>query len=616
MFLASQLRSSLLHTPPPQRRPTSPFFHHHHQQQSRNHVHHHHLHSPSASRHDTLLKPFLSDMTVCRFFQQGYCKFGNNCRFEHPAPRSQSQPNRFSALSPSGPSSGRGPQEELLEREDQRKKMDAQLTCVAARYSISAEGITRDLTIDKPPWILSAYAPGRDSPEQLFGGFPREQSFEEVRLHYMLGKASGNEQQALDEAQQLYRTAEQQIENALQNVDAAAIFVAEAEHKHPNRHDICREGTQGAPFGQFRIGRQPKPLGNPSPLSNPFAGSSSSPSSNPFGQPSPARSNPFAQPSQPSTTSPFGQPSQGGVGGGGGGGGAFGQTVQPTSTFGQPTALGAKPNPFAASSTTQPNAQGNAFGVTSQLGQKPNPFAQVNNSAASPFASLPAGDNAAATRNPFGAPAPQTNTTTNPFSTHQNNSAGGAFGASPFAQPPTTTPQPSSFASVGQPQAQGANRPFGQTNGAFGQPATGNTFAQQPNPFGAPAPAQQLQPQPQSQRPSEKATAGPYPPGSTKSHPPLSSYASQDASGRLTAFKGKPVSYNQGLPGTRGFDGTWTRIWFPDGPPMYSRDTELPPQEYDEKSKAQWEAFATTGAFADGIMPQLPPPRQCTLWDF
>ncbi|RCI13112.1 hypothetical protein L249_0054 [Ophiocordyceps polyrhachis-furcata BCC 54312] len=609
MFFASQLRS-LLHTPP-SHRPPSPFFHH----QNRNHHHHHH--SPTASRH-AALKPILPDMAVCRFFQQGNCKFGNNCRFEHPAPRSQSQPNRFSALSSATSSAGRGPQAELLGKTQspssptRTRTMDAQLTCIAAKYSISAEAITRDLTIDKPPWILSAYAPGREAPEQLFGGFPREQSFEEVKLHYMLGKASGNEQQALNEAQQLYRTAEQQIENALKNIDAAANFVAEAENRHPNRHDICRNGTQGAPFGQFRIGRQPKPLGNPSPLSNPFAGSSPSPSSNPFGQPSAAQSNPFARASQPST-SPFGQPSQTG------GAGAFSQAVQPTSAFGQPTALGPKPNPFAASSAPQPNAQGNTFGVTSQLGHKTNPFAQVN-SATSPFASLPAGDNAAAARSPFSAPAPQTNTTANPFSTHQNNSAGGAFApqSGSFAsagQPQAQgtgrpfAPQSGSFASAGQPQAQGTGRPFGQTNGVFGQPATNNNVAQQPNPFGAPA-AQQ-----QPRRPSEMATTGPYPPGSTKSHPPLGSYCSRDASGRLTAFKGKPVAYNQGLPGTRGFDGTWTRIWFPDGPPMYSRDTELPQQQYDEKSMGQWEAFAKTGAFADGIMPELPPPRECTLSD-
>jgi nucleoporin NUP42 len=67
----------------------------------------------------------------------------------------------------------------------------------ADKYSITVEAIERDLTNETPQWILSAYAPGRDAPGQLFGGYPREQSFEELRLHYVMGKASGNEQQAV-----------------------------------------------------------------------------------------------------------------------------------------------------------------------------------------------------------------------------------------------------------------------------------------------------------------------------------------------------------------------------------------------------------------------------------
>lgn len=65
------------------------------------------------------------------------------------------------------------------------------------KYNINTDTIEKDLTSEVPQWILSAYAPGRDAPGQLFGGFPREQSFEELRLHFMMGKAAGNEQQAV-----------------------------------------------------------------------------------------------------------------------------------------------------------------------------------------------------------------------------------------------------------------------------------------------------------------------------------------------------------------------------------------------------------------------------------
>ena len=64
------------------------------------------------------------------------------------------------------------------------------------KYNVTADTIERDLTAEAPQWIFSAYAPGRNTPGQLFGGFPREQSFEELRLLHWQGKASGNEQQA------------------------------------------------------------------------------------------------------------------------------------------------------------------------------------------------------------------------------------------------------------------------------------------------------------------------------------------------------------------------------------------------------------------------------------
>lgn len=71
------------------------------------------------------------------------------------------------------------------------------LTSRADKYRISIDTIEADLKSEAPQWILSAYAPGRDAPEQLFGGYPREQSFEEMRLHYLTGKAAGTEQQAV-----------------------------------------------------------------------------------------------------------------------------------------------------------------------------------------------------------------------------------------------------------------------------------------------------------------------------------------------------------------------------------------------------------------------------------
>ncbi|PTB44474.1 uncharacterized protein TrAFT101_003024 [Trichoderma asperellum] len=574
-------------------------------------------------------------MALCRFFQQGYCKFGNSCRYEHAnagGNRNQPSSNRFGSLGGNNTSGA-----------------DAALS----KYNISADVIEKDLTTEAPQWILSAYAPGRDAPDQLFGGYPREQSFEELRLHYMVGKASGNEQQALNEAQQLYQNAKQQMDNAARNPNEAAQFIVGGENRHPNRHDICREGTQGAPFGEFLVGKRPNPaanafggntsmttttsaFGQPSALGQP---------SNPFGQPSQST---FGQPSQP--TSAFGQPTQATS--------TFGQPSQPTSAFGQPSMLGAKPSPFGAPAfgqASQPNTQSNpfgqsqpqqtqasAFGQPSQLGQKPNPFGSSTSAAPSAFSS--AGNNAAPAANLFGGSSiSQGGTPSSPFGSttaSQPNNASNPFGQSTastaFGQP--SAPAANPFGAAPQGPASNAANPFGQQTSQqqspFGAPtnqSSGTSFGQnnansfgnqQPgaNPFGqAQTNGAPSQPNPFGANQQPQAAAGgnnPYPPSSSRQHPPIDSYSSKSMDGRLAQFKGKPVTYKDGQPGIQEFNGTWTRIWFPNGPPGYNRDTELSLEEYSDAAKTQWNKFAQTGAFADGLMPELPPPRVCTRWDF
>ncbi|KAL7898181.1 hypothetical protein HDV63DRAFT_374930 [Trichoderma sp. SZMC 28014] len=574
-------------------------------------------------------------MALCRFFQQGYCKFGNSCRFEHVNPgsnRNQPSSNRFGSLAGNNSSGG-----------------DTTLS----KYNITPDVIEKDLTTEAPQWILSAYAPGRDAPDQLFGGYPREQSFEELRLHYMVGKASGNEQQALNEAQQLWQNAKQQMENAARNPSEAAQFIVGGENRHPNRHDICKEGTQGAPFGEFLVGKRPNPAANA------FGGNTSmTTTTSSFGQPSALgqASNPFGAPSQPTfgqpsqPTSAFGQPTQTTS--------TFGQPSQPTSAFGQPSMLGAKPSPFGAPAfgqAPQPNTQsnpfgqpqpqqtqGSAFGQTSQLGQKPNPFGASTTAAPSGFAS--AGNNATPAANPFGGSSvSQGGTTSSPFGSNPTNQPNNA--PNPFGQPATSSafgkpsaPAANPFGAAPQGPASNATNPFGQpasqqqspfgaptnqnSGTSFGQSNASSFGQQQPNanPFGQPqtngAPSQ---PNPFGANQQPQAAAGgnnPYPPTSKRQHPPVESYSSKSMDGRLAQFKGKPVTYKDGQPGIKEFNGTWTRIWFPNGPPGYNRDTELALEDYNETVKAQWNTFGQTGTFADGLMPELPPPRVCTRWDF
>ncbi|KAL2753236.1 hypothetical protein ACRALDRAFT_2029116 [Sodiomyces alcalophilus JCM 7366] len=594
-------------------------------------------------------------MVVCKFWEAGNCRYGQNCRFEHPN-RNQTG-NRFAAFGGTGGGAFGG------------TSSNAQ-----SPYTISKETIQKDLTNELPQWILSAYSGGRDTPEQLFGGPIREQSFEEMKLHHVLAEAAGNPQQAITQAQQLWQQAQQQIQTTLGNLDGAIEFIRAAEHKHPNRYDICKQNTPaGGSTGAFSKGRtqttsafsQPNPFQSGSAAgastANPF--STNTQTSSPFGagtsttgafgqpsttasgfgqpsalgqKPSPFGAPAFGQPSQPATAfakpaentpfsaasqskpafgqSGFGQPAfgQSGFGKPAQGASPFGQaqagqTGAGGSAFGQPSALGSQPKGFGAPAFGQPAqpAQPSAFGQASALGQKPNPFAG-GSTGPSPFAS--AGPTATAnTTSPFGAPA-QPSAAPNPFGQPAQPST-----ASPFAtaaQPATGASNP--FASQTTTTQPAQANPFQQATqkaSPFGQPSSGTSMA--PNPFNSNAPAAA----PTAAAAASSGGNNPYPPGSAKKHPDVSTYATKNMSGQLAQWKGKAVTYKDGVPGIREFDGTWARIWFPDGPPAYYKDTELPAEEYDEKSKAQWRTFEQTGKF-EGGMPELPPMREVCLWDF
>ncbi|KAE9369623.1 hypothetical protein N431DRAFT_380850 [Stipitochalara longipes BDJ] len=567
---------------------------------------------------------------ICRFWQQGTCRNGNNCRFEHPGAGSSRDPPNTNRFAP-------------LQNSDNSRSSNgyrAQPSATAAPpYGLEKAAIIIDLSSEKPQWILSAYGPGRGAPAQLFGGPQREQSFEELRLLHYIGVGSGNTQPAVQEAERIYQAADQQMQTALNDVDGAINYIIRAENDHPNRIDICKEsqaasaGSQrgvfqrtqeypvetrsqpaispafGAPaqpgafgqptggaFGQSStLGQKPNPFGAPSgAFGQPSGGAFGQPSAlgqkpNPFGAPAPAFGAPtqlggggaFGQPSAlGQKPSPFGAPS-----------GAFSQPSG--GAFGQPSALGQQPNPFGG----QPPAPA-PFGAPSQpqvnpigapSGQNPNPFGAVNPiSQSNPLGATPApfGAPSPAPKNPFGAPSQPA---PNPFGgtpIPQPNPFGAAPGPAPAAASPFGTPQPPS-----QPAA----NPFGNPQSTPRPAAT---------PFGNPPPAQ-----PQTQ---------PYTNGSSSltEHPPLSKYSTRDSNGHLLTWKGKHVVYKDGLPGTQSFDGTWEKIWFPDGPPAPDKWAEAEPELYTEDVKNAYEHARRNGVFDGGMIPLVPPKQEWCQWDF
>ncbi|KAL2150444.1 hypothetical protein VTH82DRAFT_7007 [Thermothelomyces myriococcoides] len=578
-------------------------------------------------------------MVVCRYYQQGYCRFGNACRNEHPPKGGQENYNRFGALSGQG-----------------NRGMGGRAPDTPAYPGLTAEAIERDLRSELPQWILSCYGPGRDAPEQLWGGYPREQSFEEIRLHFMLGAMAGNPQGALNDIQNLYQNAQQQIQHTLNNIPAAIQFIIDAEKTHPNRIDICKATSGGATPGNA-LESQRNPFQQSAPPANPFGAPSATTTTaggGGFGQPSvlgqkpnpfgaPATTPAFGQPTQPAAPA-FGQPATLGASS------PFGRPPQ-TSAFGQTSVLGAKPNPFGAPSQSQ-QAQPAApafgqpgFGQPGLLGQRPNPFGTP----AGGGGGFSATSQSAPQNNPFGQPAQQpqqAQATLSPFGQPANNQpANNPFGqpsaASPFGQPTAATPSP--FAQLSQqqqqqqpPQLQQQQQPTANPFGApaastapanpFGQPAAttspfsaagGTTATSAPSPFG------QANASAPTSTSAAASNANPYGPNATRQHPDISTYAAHNPDKTLRMFKGKPVTYEEPKPGAkpvpvvRNFDGSKIRIWMPNGAPPYTTQTEAEPEKYQDPTvMQQWKTFVETGRFAGGVMPEVPPKREFCMWDF
>ena len=488
-----------------------------------------------------------------------------------------------------------------------------------SRYKLDKAIITNDLIKERPQWILSAYGPGRDAPLQLFGGHPREQSFEELRVrHYELA-AQGNQQQALQEAQALVNNAERQIQTALNDLDGAVKYILNGEDEHPNRRDICK--SKGAPPIQSQASapsqQTPSTFGQPSRSAPAFGQPSASsafggPSANSFGQ-SRAPTSTFGQPS--ASTSTFGKPSAP----------TFGQPSQP-STFGQASTLGPPTTSFGQPSLTfgKPSTPAPTFGQPSAPGpfgasqQQPNAFDRPSglNSVASP---------SAAAKNPFGQPLAPTHSSTfgQPSALTQ---------PSAFGRPSTLNPSPA----FGQPARSGATGGFSQTSTApanpFAQPTAPSTtvaFSQPstaaPNAFGQRRPSTANQPVPSfgqsfshsnTTKPSTNLASNRTDVRITSEQGTSSVQMQKDSQGKITSWKGMPVEYFEDEPCYKGNDGNWQRIWFPDGPPVFKKTVDLPDEAYDEATKTNYQHLREAGTFKDGIMPILPPKREWCSWNF
>lgn len=409
-------------------------------------------------------------------------------------------------------------------------------------------------------------------------------------------------------------------------------------------------GQRPSPFGVGARGAVAPAFGQPAALGAANPG---------FGQPA------FGQASLPPKPNPFG--SGGGALGQASGALAFGQPSQPGSAFGQTSALGQKPNPFGApASGASPFGNESPFGQTapaaaaqpatqSPFGPQPNQVQQgstVFGQAAAPVAQ--AGPFSQPSRaNPFGDGQQAHSQAQAPHGFGQPATAAvpslGAFGAA--ASPPAAM----GFGAAGAQQA--ASTPFAQAQntametppgtatGIFGSTAKSSPFGL-PSSTAHPLPGTTvasasagLDTAPAAAATTQAAFA-PAGLGASRRHPPVESYSSRGPptrlapAGQLTMFKGRAVQYQPlgkdankpnamdfAQPTVRLPNGTAAKVWFPDGAPPYTPDTELAgPQRAkydDERVKKQWKPFLETGRFPrGGPMPEEPPLREWCSWEF
>lgn len=455
--------------------------------------------------------------------------------------------------------------------------------------------------------------------------------------HYQLA-ASGNQQQAVTEAQELVNYAERQVWTVLNDIDGAIQYIVDGEKQHPNRHDALKERGRGprqqsqsggnnlstATFGQFSaFGNQASvsaaPHATHASLNRPSTsfGPPTAPASS-FGQPSTLGP---PKPSFGQLTSAFGQHALSSNPGGGilgqapRSGSAFTQSAK-ESPFGQvqgggfPVAGGTVPGSLQPplSAFAQPN---NPFGQNSAPPPITNPFGQ-NSALPPPTNSFGQNPALPPPTNPFG----QNSALAPPTNSFGQNSAlpppppMNTFGRQPSFVKPSSTSSPFEKLTVQQPI------------NTFGQPTTTETQ----NPFALAGNNLQSTPSSQLAGPANSFNQPKHPQASnTNTFPRPATTASsstpvdakRDSQGKLITWKGTAVQHvDNEICYKDPIDGTWKKIWFPDGPPAFTKAAELPDEAYDESTRESYRFLGEHGIFKDGLMPELPPRREWCNWNF
>ncbi|KAJ2138428.1 hypothetical protein IW136_003135 [Coemansia sp. RSA 678] len=302
-------------------------------------------------------------MTVCQYFLQGRCSFGDRCRNEHPQKQqsgfgqSSSQSfggkntNRFGGFSGAGNTGGFKQTTAFgsLGSSTQKKtaKEQQQLTGELLKTGIE----------DRPLWKFSVFGPINNKANLLSG---TDISPEEMQLEFKAAEASGSVAMCQQKYTQLAAEMDNKIQDIVNNVDSYA-------QQWKTQHESST--TQQSGFGQAgsAFGQTKAPTQSAFGQTGSVFGQSKTPAQSAFGQ-----SNTTGAFGQPKPAGAFGQPKPAGAFGQPATTSAFGQSNS-TSAFGQSKPAGAFGQPNTTSAFGQFGKSGNsAFGSqgTSAFGKQ------------------------------------------------------------------------------------------------------------------------------------------------------------------------------------------------------------------------------------------------------